>query len=103
MLDQEPLDQLLRQSLHAPSAPTLSENFDQRLERRLYPRRRRAVSERFLVAYSLVSLAVCVGTMLAAGLSGWLILILNGVPLLAVGAYLRRLSTQRSMSWRERA
>lgn len=85
MLDQEPLDQLLRQSLNAPSAPTLSENFEQRLEGRLYPRRR-VVSKKFLITYSLVSLIVCVGTMLAAGLTWWLTLILNVVPLLATGS-----------------
>jgi len=83
MLDQEPLDQLLRQSLTTPSAPTLSENFDQRLEGRLYPRHRRAVSKRFLVGYSLVSLVICVGTMLAVGLSWWLTMTLIVVPLLA--------------------
>ncbi len=85
----ETMDRLLRRSMTAESAPTLSPEFEQRLANRLRPRRLSPKSRYFLLGYSLVGISVSLWTMHASGMDGRLAALSVLVPLVIVGAILR--------------
>ena len=57
MQDEDAMDALLRQALAAP-VPQLSPGFDERMRRRLRPRRLTPAGRAVMVAYALMALAV---------------------------------------------
>jgi hypothetical protein len=85
----EPIENFLRQSLTAKTAPTLSSDFQQQLQQRLQPRRMSKKQYRFLIAYALTGLAASVTALRLAGFSISLTLLCVLAPLLIVAALLR--------------
>lgn len=90
MPEPDPLETLLRRSLMSPSAPSLSPEFEQKLTRRLAPRRLAPKSRRFLIGYSLAGLGVSAVAMHASGLDVRLAAASILVPLALVVPLARR-------------
>lgn len=72
MPETDALDQLLRRSLSARPAPTLSSEFGRRLDHRLAPRRLSRSARGGLLAYGIVGVACSVGAMRASGMDSLL-------------------------------
>lgn len=89
MPESETIDRLLRRSMAAESAPTLSPEFEQRLAKRLRPRRLSPKSRYFLLGYSLFGISISFWTMHAAGMDWRLAGLSVLVPLVIAGAIIR--------------
>ncbi|MGC4047977.1 MAG: hypothetical protein QM758_29635 [Armatimonas sp.] len=89
MPEPDEFDQFLRRSLSGKSAPSLSDEFDQRLETRRKPRQMSPKSRYLLTGYSVVGLATSLAVMLASGLRWWLVLPLILVPVAVVAVLIR--------------
>lgn len=93
MPEPDEFDQLLRRSLSGKPAPTLSEEFDQRLATQLEPRRMNQKSRYLLAGYSVVGLGLSLAAMLISGLR-WelaapLILVPAGIVAIIIRPYFR--------------
>lgn len=89
MSEPETIERLLRRSMTAESAPTLSPEFEQRLAHRLRPRRLSHRSRYFLRGYSLFGISLSCGTMYASGMDWRLAGLSVLIPLAITGAILR--------------
>ena len=99
MSEPEAMDRLLRRVLAVGEPPALSPTFDQRLAKRLRPRRLSPAGRVVLVLYSLAALAVSGWSMRSESL-GWDVIVLAVALQLAVVAALhhRRFRLSRFLS-----
>jgi hypothetical protein len=79
MSEQEKMDQLLRGMMTATPPPGLSSAFDQRLKRRLRPRRLNSTGRWIMAAYALFTLVVSIWAMRSQSI-GWSLI---GIAILA--------------------
>lgn len=94
MSEQEKMDQWLRQAMSAELPPTVSPGFDDRLAKRLRPRRLHPSGRLVLACYALVALTISVWAMRSQSIEWSLVAISIAVPLVVTATvYRRRLFT----------
>ena len=81
MPDDEKMDELLSQMMTPVPQPSLSSNFDQRLKKRLKPRRLDATGKRAMAAYVILALVISIGVMRMKGVSWGVIAVAVLAPL----------------------
>jgi hypothetical protein len=92
MSEQERMDHLLRETLAATPQPSLSSAFDQRLKKRLQPRRLRPGGRWIMIMYTAFTLIVSIGTMRSQSIGWGVIAIAILAPLVLAVAVQRRLA-----------
>ena len=93
MSEQEKMDRLLRQSMGALPPPSLSPDFDQRLAKRLRPRRLSSAGQVVMTLYVLLALTISVWVMRSAAIDWIPIVIAILAPLMLAGAVQHRQRT----------
>ena len=88
--DSDGMDALLREAMGSDTRPSLPPTFDQRLARRLHPRRLSPKGRRLLVLYALAASGLSVLVMRSQALEWSLIISTVVVPILIVAAVQRR-------------
>jgi hypothetical protein len=87
MSEQEEMDALLHRSMGAFPTPGLSSTFDQRLARRIRPRRLSRSGRVTLIVYSLLAIVLSIGLMRSKSMQWLPIAIATLMPLIVVVAY----------------
>lgn len=90
MSEQERMDHWLNEALSTVPRPELSPRFDDRIARRIRPRRLTARGRVFMALYTAVAAAVSIWTMRSAAIDWSLVAVAIVIPLLVVAAVGRR-------------
>lgn len=92
MSEQERMDHLLREMAATP-VPSLSSAFDERMKRRLQPRRLDSAGRWWLTAYAIIALIISISVMRAQSVAWNLVVIATLVPLIVAAAVQHRQRT----------
>jgi type VI protein secretion system component VasF len=102
MPEQEKMDHLLREMLAATPPPALSAAFDQRLKRRLRPRRMSAAGRLILAGYALFALMFSIWAMRSQSIDWSVIAIAILAPLMVAAVVSRQVhGNHQGRVWRE--